>query len=137
MSDQTTFLKAIREHLDDEVVKGVFADWLEEHPSEGEKRCWHCFGSGKSFKTGVPFCENCGGVGTVPNTENQDRATYLRRSPDERKRNNFKPDRGAKWRCPSCGCADKHEVRNHSAMWGDGDVYCQECGAYVRMYDSG
>lgn len=37
--------------------------------------------------------------------------------------------------CATCG-SDKIEVRNHSAMWGDGDVYCEN-NHYVRMWDSG
>lgn len=41
-------------------------------------------------------------------------------------------------KCPKCGSLPKdHEVRNHSLMWGDGDVYCTKCDAYVRMYDAG
>lgn len=37
--------------------------------------------------------------------------------------------------CADCG-STKLEVRNHSAMWGDGDIYCEN-GHYVRMFDSG
>lgn len=45
-----------------------------------------------------------------------------------------------KWReayntCGECG-SKKLELRNHSAMWGDGDLICEN-GHYVRMYDSG
>ncbi len=40
--------------------------------------------------------------------------------------------------CPHCG-ADKsqQEVRNHSLMWHDGDVYCTACGGFVRYFDAG
>lgn len=46
----------------------------------------------------------------------------------------------ARWReayntCATCG-STKTEVRDHSAIWGDGDVYCEN-GHYVRMWDSG
>jgi hypothetical protein len=51
---------------------------------------------------------------------------------DKDERHNFQaaegPDRNT---CKKCG-SRKMEVRNHSQMWGDGDV-----GEYVRMYDSG
>ncbi len=39
-------------------------------------------------------------------------------------------------KCPSCG-GTNFEVRNHSLIWHDGDVYCKDCGAYVRSYDAG
>lgn len=39
--------------------------------------------------------------------------------------------------CPNCGAESKfHEVRDYSAMWHDGDVYCLKCGSYVRRYDA-
>ncbi len=45
---------------------------------------------------------------------------------------------GRDTKCPKCGSPpSEHEVRNHSLMWHDGDVYCTKCGAYVRMYDAG
>jgi len=38
--------------------------------------------------------------------------------------------------CPKCGAEPKdQEVRNYDMMWGDGDVYCKKCGAYVRSWD--
>jgi hypothetical protein len=40
--------------------------------------------------------------------------------------------------CPVCdSSSSNHEVRNHSIMFGDGDVYCLRCGAFVRYWDSG
>lgn len=40
--------------------------------------------------------------------------------------------------CPVCDSTSRdHEVRGYNMMWGDGDVYCMKCGAYVRMWDSG
>lgn len=40
--------------------------------------------------------------------------------------------------CPACGAPPaKQEVRNHSAMWGDGEVCCKKCGTFVRFWDSG
>lgn len=45
---------------------------------------------------------------------------------------------GGNTNCPKCGSPpSEHEVRNHSLMWRDGDVYCTRCGAYVRLYDAG
>lgn len=43
--------------------------------------------------------------------------------------NDYKP-------CPKCG-GKNFEVINYDMMWHDGDVYCVDCGAYVRMYDAG
>lgn len=40
--------------------------------------------------------------------------------------------------CPKCDASPQHqEVRNHSIMWGDGDVHCTLCGTFVRSWDSG
>lgn len=40
--------------------------------------------------------------------------------------------------CPNCGAPpSQHQLRNYSMMWHDGDIYCRNCGAYVRMYDAG
>jgi uncharacterized Zn finger protein len=40
--------------------------------------------------------------------------------------------------CPDCGSGpEEHEVRNFDEIWRDGDVYCNRCGTYVRMYDAG
>lgn len=45
---------------------------------------------------------------------------------------------GPQVKCPKCNSSpSEHEVRNHSLMWHDGDVYCTKCGAYVRAYDAG
>jgi hypothetical protein len=45
---------------------------------------------------------------------------------------------GASKSCPLCGAGPEHQqVRNHSLIWHDGDVYCTRCGAYVRRYDAG
>lgn len=38
--------------------------------------------------------------------------------------------------CNKC-YSDKSSVKNHNMMWGDGDVTCDNCGNYIRMYDSG
>lgn len=37
--------------------------------------------------------------------------------------------------CAECG-SEKLTLSNHSAMWGDGDLHCEN-GHYVRMFDSG
>ena len=39
----------------------------------------------------------------------------------------------------ACGrCHSKNlQVENHSGMWHDGDIVCQDCGGYVRMFDAG
>lgn len=40
--------------------------------------------------------------------------------------------------CPKCNSApDRHELRNYNMMWHDGDIYCMDCGTYVRMWDAG
>lgn len=34
----------------------------------------------------------------------------------------------------------KHEnrvVKNYDPVWRDGDVHCEDCGVYIRMYDAG
>lgn len=38
--------------------------------------------------------------------------------------------------CPQCG-SEHVAVENHDAMWHDGDIVCQDCRTYVRMYDAG
>jgi len=49
-----------------------------------------------------------------------------------------RPIMGRHVHCPKCNSLPKdHEVRNHSLMWGDGDVHCTLCGTYVRDWDSG
>jgi uncharacterized protein (TIGR02996 family) len=105
------FTRRIMECPEDEAVRLVFADWLDEH--------------------GDP-----------------ERAAYLRLGHDGRRDkkwysiqvpNSLRPGeffKVSRCRCPSCG-GDNHEVRNHSLMWHDGDVFCMDCGAYVWMYDAG
>lgn len=49
-------------------------------------------------------------------------------------------DEHKRWReayntCAECGSTNV-AVYNRSAMWGDGDVLCEN-GHYVRMWDSG
>ncbi len=40
--------------------------------------------------------------------------------------------------CPKCDSPPKdHELRNHSLMWHDGDVYCTKCWEFVRSWDAG
>lgn len=39
--------------------------------------------------------------------------------------------------CPTCHSTDSLEVRNHSLMWHDGEVWCGKCDIYVRSYDAG
>jgi hypothetical protein len=40
--------------------------------------------------------------------------------------------------CPKCGAdPSKHEVRNYSMMWHEGDVYCLMCNTFVRSFDAG
>jgi Zn finger protein HypA/HybF involved in hydrogenase expression len=40
--------------------------------------------------------------------------------------------------CPKCGShPDRHEIRNYSMMWHDGDIHCVDCGTFVRDYDAG
>lgn len=38
--------------------------------------------------------------------------------------------------CRQCGSEDTR-VENHSMMWHDGDIVCNDCGRYVRMFDAG
>lgn len=40
--------------------------------------------------------------------------------------------------CPDCGAPpSKQVVRQWGVYPGDADVYCDECGAYVRAWNSG
>jgi hypothetical protein len=42
--------------------------------------------------------------------------------------------------CPTCAEVkdpDKLEVRNHNIAWGDGDVHCKDCGAFIRRWEAG
>lgn len=38
--------------------------------------------------------------------------------------------------CPECQ-SQRTSVHNHDSMWGDGDVVCDDCGTFVRFFDSG
>jgi glucosamine-phosphate N-acetyltransferase len=38
--------------------------------------------------------------------------------------------------CPKCASRNT-SVKNHSLMWHDGDITCDICETYVRMYDAG
>jgi hypothetical protein len=38
--------------------------------------------------------------------------------------------------CPACASSNT-SVHNYNMMWHDGDVKCDDCGTYVRMYDAG
>lgn len=38
--------------------------------------------------------------------------------------------------CPKCG-PTQAELRNHSIMWGDGEVHCVKCGTLIRYWNSG
>lgn len=45
---------------------------------------------------------------------------------------------GPSFRCPSCGAhPSKQTIENYDMMWHDGDIYCSECGGFVRFYDAG
>jgi hypothetical protein len=38
--------------------------------------------------------------------------------------------------CPCCGAPPaRQQVRDYDPMWGDGKVYCLDCGAFVRDWD--
>jgi hypothetical protein len=40
--------------------------------------------------------------------------------------------------CPKCGShPDRHELRDHSLMWGDGELWCVDCETKVRNWNSG
>jgi hypothetical protein len=43
--------------------------------------------------------------------------------------------------CPNAEtCGQKpgeYEIRNHSLMWGEGEVHCLRCGTFIRHWDSG
>lgn len=40
--------------------------------------------------------------------------------------------------CKKCSSPpSKHVLRNYDPIWRDGDIYCKECGEYVRGYDAG
>lgn len=36
--------------------------------------------------------------------------------------------------CKVCGYDGPHEMRNYDLLWGEGDIHCGRCGAYVRMF---
>lgn len=38
--------------------------------------------------------------------------------------------------CGGCGSTNV-KLENYSMMWHDGDMVCQDCGGYVRMWDAG
>lgn len=38
--------------------------------------------------------------------------------------------------CPECN-SNNTGVENYDPMWQDGDIICQDCRTYVRMYDAG
>jgi hypothetical protein len=38
--------------------------------------------------------------------------------------------------CVKCG-SHNTSVKNYNMMWHDGDITCDDCGEYVRMYDAG
>ena len=40
-------------------------------------------------------------------------------------------------KCPKCKSTDHLQVRDYSAMWHDGEVWCEYCNIYVREYDAG
>jgi len=40
--------------------------------------------------------------------------------------------------CPECNSApSNHRLENYSAMWHEGDVYCNQCNSFVRDWDAG
>lgn len=39
--------------------------------------------------------------------------------------------------CKECGHRGGLVLRNYDPMWQDGDLHCEACGAYVRMFDAG
>ena len=40
--------------------------------------------------------------------------------------------------CPRCEAPPQRQsVRNYDPTWMDGDVHCDDCNAYVRMWDAG
>ena len=38
--------------------------------------------------------------------------------------------------CPECG-GTKLRLENYDMMWHDGDLVCEACDTYVRMWDAG
>lgn len=40
--------------------------------------------------------------------------------------------------CPNCEAPPQRQsVRNYDPIWMDGDVYCNDCGGFVRYWDAG
>lgn len=40
--------------------------------------------------------------------------------------------------CHNCGgCPKFQEVKNHSLMWHDGDIFCTLCDTFIREFDAG
>ncbi len=45
-----------------------------------------------------------------------------------------KPLKIERGHCPNCNAPpSKHELRNHSLMWHDGDIHCTICEAFVPI----
>jgi hypothetical protein len=38
--------------------------------------------------------------------------------------------------CPACA-SQRTSVQSFNEVWRDGDIFCDDCGAYVRMFDAG
>jgi uncharacterized protein (TIGR02996 family) len=78
-ADELAFLRAVLAAPDDDTVRLVYADWLEEHG--GEVECGGCRGEGwywsddaRSYRSD---CHPCSGTGRVPNS-NAERAEFIR-----------------------------------------------------------
>lgn len=39
--------------------------------------------------------------------------------------------------CPKCRSDRYAELRDHSAIWGDGEMWCRRCEIKIRDWDSG
>jgi len=74
VTDERDLLRAIPENPADDVVRLVYADWLEEHA--GEAACPTCQGFGEFVRSGQG-CHVCPGTGTVPDGR-RERAEFIR-----------------------------------------------------------
>lgn len=50
---------------------------------------------------------------------------------------NLRRDLGIVWnRCPECA-SDNTSCHNYNSIWNDGNLVCDDCGTFVRIWDAG
>lgn len=155
MNEREAFIRSICERPEDDTVRLVFADWLEEH-EEPESTCPKCEGK-RQIYTGmdgmkwVP-CNECGGRGYIGDVTNANRAEFIRlgieRSHvetwdgrpellDMMSRQNrlleSNADRWSPWRGGDSVPKAYRVEMGDTLTWGDGTVFVFERGFAVRI----